>query len=55
MFNLIVVKTGDKVDFWILTDGPFDRSRFARRYTEKVMGMEIAVSSPEDTILMKLS
>jgi hypothetical protein len=55
MFNLIAVKTGDKVDFWILTDRPFDRSRFARRYTEKVIGTEIAVSSPEDTILMKLS
>jgi hypothetical protein len=55
MFNLIAVKTGDKVDFWILTDRPFDRSRFARRYTEKVMGTEIDVSSPEDTILMKLS
>jgi hypothetical protein len=55
MFNLIAVKTGDKVDFWLLTDRPFDRSRFARRYTETVMGMEIVVSSPEDTILMKLS
>jgi hypothetical protein len=55
MFNLIAVKTGDKVDFWVLTDRPFDISRFARKYVEKVMGMEIAVSSPEDTILMKLS
>jgi hypothetical protein len=55
MFNLIAVTTGDKVDFWILTDRLFDISRFARRYVEKVMGIEIAVSSPEDTILMKLS
>jgi hypothetical protein len=55
MFNLIAVKTGDKVDFWVLTNQPFDISRFARKYVEKVMGMEIAVSSPEDTILMKLS
>jgi hypothetical protein len=55
MFNLIAVKTGDKVDFWVLTDRPFDKSRFGRKYVEKVMGMEIAVSSPEDTILMKLS
>jgi hypothetical protein len=55
MFNLIAAKTGDKVDFWILTDQPFDRSRFSRKYVEKVMGMEICVSSPEDTILMKLS
>lgn len=55
MFNLIAVKAGDKVDFWVLTNQPFDTSRFARKYVEKVMGMEIAVSSPEDTILMKLS
>lgn len=54
MFNLIQVDTGDKVDFWILTDEPFDRSRFARRYIEEVMGIHIMVSSPEDTILAKL-
>jgi len=55
MFNLIEVNTGDKVDFWILTDKPFDRSRFERKYTEKVMGLQIVVSSPEDTILAKLN
>jgi hypothetical protein len=55
MFNLIEVNTGDKVDFWILTDQPFDVSRFARKYAERIMGMDIYVSSYEDTILMKLS
>lgn len=54
MFNLIDMNAGDKVDFWILTDDPFDRSRFARKYVEEVMGMQIMVSSPEDTILIKL-
>lgn len=54
MFNLIDVKEGDKVDFWILTDAPFDQSRFARKYAEEVMGMCMQVSSPEDTILAKL-
>jgi hypothetical protein len=43
---------GDKVDFWMLTEDPFDRSRFARRYYEEVLGIRFAVSSPEDTILM---
>lgn len=52
--NLIDLRGGDKVDFWILTDEPFDRSRFARRYTERFMGLEMQVSSPEDTILAKL-
>jgi hypothetical protein len=54
MFNLIDVNSGDKVDFWILTNEPFDLSRFARRYVEEVGGMRITVSSPEDTILAKL-
>jgi hypothetical protein len=54
MFNLIDVNTGDKVDFWILTEEPFDRSRFERKYVEDFMGMRITVSSPEDTILVKL-
>jgi hypothetical protein len=54
MFNLIDVNSGDKVDFWILTNDPFDSSRFSRKYAEKAMGIRIIVSRPEDTILMKL-
>lgn len=54
MFNLLDVEQGDKVDFWILTDSPFDQSRFAHRYTEELEGLKIVVSSPEDTILAKL-
>lgn len=54
MANLIDMVSGDKVDFWLLTETPFDLSRFARRYYEELLGMRIAVSSPEDTILMKL-
>jgi len=54
MVNLLDLKGGDKVDFWILTDEPFDHSRFSRRYAEELMGIEIQVSSPEDTILAKL-
>ena len=54
MFNLIDTETGDKIDFWILTDGPFDRSRFARKYREEFAGIQMKVSTPEDTILAKL-
>jgi hypothetical protein len=54
MANLIDTVSGDEVDFWLLTDDPFDGSRFARRYHEQVLGLRIAVCSPEDTILMKL-
>ena len=54
MFNLIDVREGDKVDFWILTEEPFDRTRFSRKYSEKAIGERLSVSAPEDTILMKL-
>ena len=54
MFNLLALNTGDKVDFWMLTDEPFDQSRFARKRTEDFMGTPLKVSTPEDTILAKL-
>jgi hypothetical protein len=54
MFNLIDSSTGDKADFWLLTDDPFDRERFARRLRVEALGLELSVSTPEDTILMKL-
>ncbi|MBI1880894.1 MAG: hypothetical protein HYR94_22170 [Chloroflexi bacterium] len=54
MFNLIDITTGDKVDFWILTNESFDQSRFARRYAESLLGFNLQVSTPEDTILAKL-
>lgn len=54
MFNLLDTTEGDKVDFWILTDEPFDKSRFARKYEEEMLGRLIKISRPEDTILMKL-
>lgn len=54
MFNLLHLETGDKVDFWMVTDDEFDRSRFARRRRQPLAGMVLWMSSPEDTILMKL-
>ena len=54
LFNLINSETGDKVDFWILTGEKFDQARFRRRQTVEVLGLSLEVSSPEDTILMKL-
>lgn len=54
MFNLLDTREGDKVDFWLLTDTPFDKSRFARRTWQDVDGLKVPVSSPEDTILAKL-
>jgi hypothetical protein len=53
-FNVIDRHEGDKVDFWMLTESEFDRSRFGRRYAENVFGIRMNVSSPEDTIIAKL-
>lgn len=54
MFNLLDVNQGDKVDFWILTNEPFDQSRFQRRQRQAFEGISINMSSAEDTILAKL-
>jgi len=54
MFNLVDINVGDKVDFWILTEEPFDQSRFSRKISEEFMGLKMQVSTPEDTILAKL-
>ena len=54
MFNLIESSSGDTADFWLLTDDPFDRERFSRRRRIEALGLELIVSAPEDTILMKL-
>lgn len=54
MFNLLHGTEGDKVDFWMLTDEPFDVSRFNRRRKIEALGIHLWVSSPEDTILAKL-
>src|SRR5437870_96099 len=54
MFNLVDSSEGDKVDFWMLTIEPFDQSRFARRITEEIYGINVQMSSPEDIILAKL-
>lgn len=53
-FNLIDTVEGSKVDFWMITEEPYDRSRFARRRVESALGVKLVVSSPEDTILQKL-
>ena len=53
MFN-ILSSSGDKVDIWILTDSEFDQSRFSRKQIIELFGQPLFVSSPEDTILMKL-
>ena len=38
----------------MLTDDPFDASRFSRKVTLEFQGLPIKVPTPEDTILAKL-
>lgn len=54
MFNVLAVNGGEKIDFWMLTQEPFDQSRFARRQWAEIDELRVSVSSPEDTILAKL-
>lgn len=54
-FNVLDIETGDKVDFWMLTESPFDQERFERRSRQLFLGREMFASTPEDTILQKLS
>jgi hypothetical protein len=54
MFNMIESASGDKIDFWLLTDSAFDESRFQRRKKILLFGESVWISSPEDTIIAKL-
>ncbi|MBU2577952.1 nucleotidyl transferase AbiEii/AbiGii toxin family protein, partial [Patescibacteria group bacterium] len=54
MFNVVHLPSMLKLDFWLLTDEPFDRSRFLRRQKVKILNQLMYVSSPEDTIIQKL-
>ncbi|HYE18969.1 MAG TPA: hypothetical protein VEA69_11025 [Tepidisphaeraceae bacterium] len=54
MVNLLHTDSGNKVDFWLLTDDEFDRNRFARGTMLMFAGVRFEGSRPEDTILQKL-
>lgn len=54
-FNLIEPATASKVDFIILSNSVFDRSRLSRiRRVLSEPDLEINMASPEDVILMKM-
>jgi hypothetical protein len=55
MFNVIDAASGWKVDLIIASPSRFAEQSFSRRVSANLMGMEVAVQSPEDTILSKLS
>lgn len=53
-FNFIDRDTGMRVDFWILKNSDFDKSRLKRAVARKIYGQKVYFSSPEDLILKKL-
>lgn len=54
MFNLIDTREDAKVDFWILKNESYALHSFRRKYIENTLGLDLKVSTPEDTILAKL-
>lgn len=52
-FNFIDGESGMKVDFWIMQDSLFDKSRLKRKKLKTVLGEKVYLSSPEDLILIK--
>lgn len=53
LFQALHLPTMLKMDFWILTEEAFDKSRFKRRKKVKVFNRLIDMASPEDTIIQK--
>jgi len=54
MFNILYLPEFLKLDFWLLTDTPFDKSRFSRKVEVSIVGQKMYFSTAEDTILQKL-
>src|SRR3989338_3488379 len=47
-FNFIEPNSGIKVDFWILSDSEFDKSRLKRRTKKKILDKNVFFTSAED-------
>jgi hypothetical protein len=53
-FNVIDMATGWKADLILRKDRPFSSEEFRRRMPGRLLDVEVAVATPEDTILSKL-
>jgi len=54
MFNVIDLASGWKVGLIVRKDRAFSRDEFSRRTKMTVLGVQVFVASPEDTIVAKL-
>jgi hypothetical protein len=53
-FNVIDMATGWKADLIVRKSRPFSAEEFRRRVSARLLGLEVFVATPEDTILAKL-
>ena len=53
-FNFIDNVSGVKVDFWVIGEDEFSRSKLKRRIPKVILGGKVYFLSPEDLILSKL-
>ena len=54
MVNVIDIREGDKIDFWVLSDEAYSRESFGRKTEEDFMGVKVKFPTPEDVIISKL-
>ncbi|MFH1894797.1 MAG: hypothetical protein ABH813_02770 [Patescibacteria group bacterium] len=54
-FNVIHLKSGTMIDFWLVQKNAFGISEFKRKLRRKIYDKKISIISPEDLILNKLS
>lgn len=53
-FNIIHLKSGTKIDFWLVKKDAFGNSEFKRKLRRKIYKQKIFIISPEDLVLTKL-
>ena len=53
-FNVIDPRTGWKVDVILRKNRAFSRTEFGRKVSARLLGVELAVASPEDLVVAKL-
>ena len=53
-FNALDNRSALKVDFFRLTDDAYEKERFRRRKTIKLLGVTASIATPEDILLHKL-
>jgi hypothetical protein len=53
-FNALDQRSALKVDFWVLTDDPYEQQMFARRQSVTLLGTPAWLASAEDVLLHKL-